>query len=166
MSYTKTIHVVSSGSYSDYSVICACPTIEHAEMVAEALRNDTDGWHRDAQVEELPLVDYEPRKVTVHHRMADVWDNGTTDKEKVSVRREWPFDSYLDNPIATVAWHWWRAPMHHGRGGRLEVWGTSEKSVAKVFGEKRAQALADPAFRSQGDARGVGRRRARAVSAG
>ncbi|HKZ20334.1 MAG TPA: hypothetical protein VJQ57_09505 [Acidimicrobiia bacterium] len=148
------IHVVSSGLYSDYQVLCACPSKEDAETVAAKLRGDRDGWRSDAVVETLPLVSGDVRKVEILLMQETVWDDGRTDRILDDIRAEWPFDSLRG--IVRVAWRWVRAPMHNNQGGRLEVWGTDHNRVRKVFSDRRAMALADDGFRMQREAKGRG----------
>src|SRR5207253_3337328 len=109
--------------------------------------------YSDARIEEMPMLSAVPEKVTLHERYVQVWDDGTTSDQVEQVRTEWPFDMLWPERNRPVGWRWVRAPIHNGRGGRLEVWGTSKGRVDKVFSERRAQLLADDAFRARSEAR-------------
>jgi hypothetical protein len=148
------MYVVSSGSYSDYRVLCICDSKERAEQVAAALRADSDGWRSDAGVETLPLVTTTPEKVITYDWQIEIWDDGTTTCERKNTRTEWPFDPLYGESITRVSWRWVRAPVHKNKGGRLEVKGTDRTRVAKVFTEKRAQLLSGPGLRDRSEAKG------------
>lgn len=147
----KTTWAVSAGECSDYQVLCVCDSEKRAEVVVGLLKDGPDGWHREARVEELPMVDYEPSQVTIYGMSCEVWDAGTTSEARQREGREWPF---LGDDAVPVTWRWVRAPIHAGKGGRLEVSGTSHRLVARVFSEKRARLLMDPAFRATKESKG------------
>ena len=144
--------VVSSGAYSDYRVVCVCDSKKRAQTVAAAMRGDPDGYRGDARVEQLPFVNFDPEKVPVYHRSVVVMDNGTTTSESQRVSYEWPFDQW--EPLDPVSWRWVRAPVYAGKGGRLDVRGTDEERVNRVFSDRRAQLLAEDAFRRSPEKQG------------
>lgn len=144
---------VATGQYSDYRVLCVCDSKERAEQVAAALRADSDGDRSDARVESMPFVDYDPEKVTVFHMTVTVWDDGTVDEDREPwSTSEWPFDQW--EPLDRVAWRWVRAPMHKGNGGRLDIRGTDRARVRRVYSDRKAQLLAEDAFRMKKEATG------------
>lgn len=51
----KKVIVVSAGTYSDYHVVCACPSQKIAEGVAAKIR-EIDHRRDDVRVETLPLI--------------------------------------------------------------------------------------------------------------
>ncbi len=149
----KTMYAVASGEYSDYRVVCVCDSEARAEAVAASLRDDSDGWRRDARVESINYVDHPPEKVTVHHASVEVFDDGTTREQRQPWQTtEWPFDHW--EPLDAVSWRWVRAPMYNCKGGRLDVRGTDQERVRRVFSDRRAQLLAEDAFRMKAEATG------------
>jgi hypothetical protein len=148
----KFMYCVSSGSYSDYRVLCVCDSQKRAKAVAAAMRADDDGYRQDAQTETIAFVDYDPVKVDVYSLSVEVWDNGTTTTERDYTHSEWPFDAFV--PLVRVAWRWVRAPVHKNKGGRLDVHGTDQEAVRRVFSDRRAQLLAEDAFRLKREVKG------------
>src|SRR5690606_10438588 len=128
--------------------LCACDSKDRAERIARKLRGD-DGRYEDAFVEELPVIDYDIEKLRTYRMSVNVWDNGTADEVKAWHTDEWPFGTFYE-----VEWRWVRAPVHGGRGGWIDVWGTNPERVRRVLSEKRAQLLAAPAFRARTEAKG------------
>lgn len=151
MSY-KRVWGVRSGSYSDYRVLCICDSKKRAEAVAEQIRGEEGSWNRDAEVEGFLYVDSPMEKKSFLHMTVTIWDDGITTHVGQSVEEEYEVGSL--NEHIPMSWRWVRAPMHRGRGGRLDVKGIDHELVRKVYGERRAQLLADPAFRAKGEAKG------------
>lgn len=143
------VWVVASGEYSDYRVLCACDSKARAETVAQLLRADQDRFRSDARVESLPLVMTDPEKVRLYHASVTVWDDGRVTDEREWITTEWPFDQW--EPITPVWWRWVRAPVHKDKGGRLEIRGTDEQRVRRVLSDRKAQLLAEDAFRLKGE---------------
>lgn len=139
---------VSSGEYSDYRVSFLCETEADANATIEKL-----GWG-DAGffTEEFVVCDASVEQTEHLEMMVQVWDDGTTTDEQSWTEDKWP---WYPNARAACAWRWVRAPVHKGKGGRLEAWGYDHERVRKVFSEKRARLLADPAFRAQDEATGA-----------
>lgn len=153
----KRLFAVSTGEYSDYRVLCACPTEEDGEQVAAKLRGRTDvGFGaRDARVEPLMLVTGDVQPVEVLRLSTTPWDDGREDQVVDEARREWEFHSIF--PTVPMHWRWVRAPIHdrQGGGGRLDVCGTNHELVRKTYSDKRAQALADVGFRMMRESQGL-----------
>lgn len=149
MSTTKDgIYVVSSGTYSDYSVLVACPSKKDADLLAQRYAASGGYGYDDARVEWLPIVPGDVQQVTVLHMSTTLWDDGseTDTRERLTVK--WPFE--LDDPKhADCTWRWVSAPMHHGKGGRLDVHGTDHERVRKVLGDQRALLITDDAYRAR-----------------
>lgn len=137
----ETVWVLSHGEYSDYRVMCACPSKDAAELLA-ARFNSTTSSYDSASVEELPICGPDTQQVEILHVTANLWDNGKESETKTSIRTVWPFADFAGMPSA-VSWRWVRAPVHNSAGGRLDVEGVDHERVRKVFGERRAQILAD-----------------------
>ena len=140
------VWLVSSGSYSDYRVHCAAPSKKAAQGIVDALNGD-DEWIKYF-VERVPVVD-KAEKVTIYGVEAIVTDDGTVREESVRDRDEWNVDPLYPQRLRPVTVRWVRAPIYHGRAGRLEVYGTDEERVRKTYSDMRAQLLADPALRSR-----------------
>lgn len=142
--------VISTGEYSDYRVLAAFANKELAEDAARM--RAPDGWRDEYRVETLPYFEDKPKLVTLHLHNVEVWDDGTTSDPVIRERTEVEFDMLYGHYKRPVGWRWVRAPIHQGKGGRLEVYGTSRQRVAKVFSDTRARLLADDAFRMQREA--------------
>lgn len=150
----ETTYVVSAGEYSDYQVLCVCPTRGDAEAIAAKVRKDPGSWHRNARVEEMVVLDDDSaRKHKSLTLVTVIWDDGTEDRKEPSITEKWPFGHGFE-PL--VAWRWVRAPTHErqGGGGRLRVWGCDHERVRKVFSDKRAQLLANRALRERKEMKG------------
>lgn len=147
------VWAVSTGSYSDYHVLCVCRSREAAEAVAEKLAAEDGGWYRDAFVESLVMVDATVQPTLVLHLDCNLFDDGGVSETYERVSSTWPFGPDSDKAVR-VGWRWVRAPIHRGRGGRLEVWGTDHKRVRKAFSDRRAEIRATDALRLQTEARG------------
>lgn len=148
------VWVISSGSYSDYRVLCVVEgTKADAERLLVKIRGEQDIWtSSEASVERLPVVSADIEPVEVLDMRVNVWDDGTTTDERSNVRREWSFDLLYE--CGAVSWRWVRAPVHNGKGGRLEVMGTDHEAVRRVFSDRRARLLAEDAFRLRHEAKG------------
>ena len=142
------VWLIESGSYSDYTVHAACPDKATAERVAAELNAaNVDSWD-DYNVTEVPLVT-DVVIITTHQLSAEVWDNGTTSATRESSRTEWEGNLLYPQHRAPVGKRWVRAPIHDGKGGRLEVFGTDLERVRRVFSDTRAQLIADPGLRAR-----------------
>lgn len=139
---TELVYVVACGEYDDYRVVCVAPTQVDAEAIVKKLRRNRR--FDDPRVETLPVFDRTVKKQRVHQFTVNIWDNGTQSDEYEVVESVWPFNSW--QYTGRLHWRWVRAPYHDqlGGGGRLDVQGTDGELCAKVFGEKRAQLVADP----------------------
>lgn len=155
MNADETIWLVSSGSYSDYRVLCACRTEAEAEAVAVKVRGHVEGWDRDADVEARQIVGSDVELVEVLKHRTTLWDNGKESDTDERTYSRWPFDIYEDTPA--VAWRWVRAPIHNGKGGRLEVWGTDHERVRRVYSDKRAELKASPSLSRRQELKGMKR---------
>lgn len=147
----KVMYCVARGVYSDYRVMCVCDSQARAKAVAKAYNAGEDSYS-EARVETISFVDYEPEQVTLYHLMVEVFDDGTTSEQTERETTEWPFDSW--DPLVRVAWRWVRAPVYHGKGGRLDVHGTDLEAVRHVLSDRRAQLMVDDAFRKRKEAKG------------
>lgn len=146
------VWAVVKGDYSDYRVMCVCPTKDRATLVAAAYNtaDDEDGYRwGEARVESLLWLDREPKKIIVYTRTVTVWDDGTTSDQGERQRVEWEIDMLYPEQVRPASWRWVRAPMHKDKGGRLDVAGTDKRRVGKVFSEKRAQLIADDVMRAR-----------------
>jgi hypothetical protein len=146
MGAPKVAFAVSSGSYSDYSVHAVCEDEATAERWAEALRSDSEGWHSDAVVEELPLIaaGTKPAKQTTVHLSQTLWDDGHEEERHVSETSEYPIVSLYGPPPRRPSVRFVRAPIHKNRGGRLEIRGRTESAVLKVYGDEIRMWRANP----------------------
>ena len=157
MSGEQVMYAVTSGSDSDYTVLCVCASKEDAEAVAVKVRGARETWRSDAEVTSFPLVSADVEQITSLRLSAEVWDNGTTSKTRESTYTEWPFDTLYHGSNWRVHWRWCRPPVAKGKGGRIDVQGTDHALVRKVFSEKRAQLIAGDGLRASNEKQG-GRR--------
>ena len=141
----KTVWLVSSGTYSDYSVHCAAPSKAAAQSIVAAL-NGVD--RIEYFVEQVPVIE-KAQRVTVYGIEAVIADDGTVCEESVRDRDEWNVDPLYPQRLRPVTIRWVRAPVYHGRAGRLEVYGTDRERVRKTFSDLKAQLLADPTMRKR-----------------
>jgi hypothetical protein len=143
----ETVHVISSGSYSDYRVHAVVKGSKaDAERLAERANGIKDTYHDDYEIETLPVVTPDVERVSILHIQEQIWDDGTTTDRHEQTSVEWPFDTLYD--LSEMTWRWVRAPMHKNRGGRLEVRGTDHERVRKVFSDRRAALMVDDALRA------------------
>ena len=156
----KTVWLVSSGSYSDYSVHCAAPSKKAAQGIIDAL-NGADEWTKYF-VEQVPVIEKAERTTiygneaiiaddgtTIYGNEAIIADDGTVREESVRDRDEWNVNPLYPQRRRPVTVRWVRAPVYHDRAGRLEVYGTDRERVRKAFSDTKARLLADPALRSR-----------------
>ena len=143
----KSVWLVSSGSYSDYRVHCAAPSKKAAQSIVAALNSDEQTRHHYF-IEQVPVID-KAEKVAIYGVEAIITDDGTVREESVRDRDEWNVDPLYPQRLRPVTVRWVRAPIYHGRAGRLEVYGLDEERVRKTYSDMRAQLLADPALRSR-----------------
>lgn len=141
---SKHMWAVSKGSYSDYRVLCVCPDKKTAKKIADDI-NKCSSWG-EAFVEQLPLLS-ESRNVTTYDLQCEIWDDGTTSETRYAERVEHEADMLYPERNAPVMKRWVRAPVHDNQGGRLEVHGTDEERVRRVFSYTRAELLATPSLR-------------------
>jgi hypothetical protein len=150
VSEREVVYVISSGEYSDYSVLCACPSKEDAETLVSRMNAAGGSPYRgDCVVEELAMLPADAQQVEILHMSVTLWDDGRQADEHQHRQVEWPLGYYVP-----VRWRWVRAPMHRDKGGRLEVSGTDHERVRKVYGDRRALLLSDDAFRAQREVAG------------
>ena len=131
----KQIFAVTRGCYSDYNVICVCDTKERADLIVTAIgRDDSDGC--GYRVQEFVYVDSDPQRVLVTQISARLfWESG---RETEYQRRDdltWDFHALTTEP---AEWGWRRRDV----SGYLVVRGTDAMRVEKVYGEKKAEILA------------------------
>lgn len=150
----ETVWVISRGAYSDYRVLAVVRgKKKDAELLAARANAAGDSYGDAYEVESLPVVSPDVKKVETLMLIAEIRDEGPVVKEeRMNVQVEWPFDSLY--ALAKTEWRWVRAPIHNGKGGRLEVWGTDHERVRKVYGDRKAMLLSDDAMRAKRQARG------------
>lgn len=151
---------VESGSYSDHRVHCVCRTKAQAEALVAAYNGESE--YGSAVVGELPIVT-KVEHVTTYTMSLDIWDDGavSTPFSRTSstapierVKTELSFDMLHPFHNQPVTWRWVRAPVHDGKGGRLDVVGTDQERVRKVFSDRKVQLLAEDVFRMRSEAKG------------
>ncbi|HUW01784.1 MAG TPA: hypothetical protein VMW08_05495 [Acidimicrobiales bacterium] len=138
----KKVHAVSSGTYSDYRVHALFRRKRDAEAAIVELAGTPDFYSGGSlRVEAFHLFDKGEPLVPVPWRMyrVTVWDDGTTSDVVESNEAKWPWEFEAGRRVDV---RFVRAPVHQGKGGRLEVYGTDLPAVGQVFSDNRAQVLA------------------------
>lgn len=139
------VWALSKGEYSDYSVVAIFATKRQAEAAQREAKNQPVEFGDDYRVESFPFFAEDaspPMVVTRYERHVDIMDDGSTGKERNSSHREWEFDQlYRCGRRPSVRFV--RAPVHHDKGGRLEVRGTDEQAVAQAFSDNLARIRAN-----------------------
>lgn len=150
---TKTVNVISSGSYSDYRVHAVVEgSLKDAKRLVDRANGIRDSYHDEYVVESLPVVTADVERVSILSLQENIWDDGTTTEAHERTNVEWPFDALHEQ--GALSWRWVRAPMHKNRGGRLEVSGTDHERVRKVFSDRRAALMTDDALRAVRERKG------------
>ena len=143
---------ISQGSYSDYRVLALCDTKKRAEAVAALPGSDSYG--DGLMVEEFVYLDHDPERVTTYLLSVEIFDTGSVKNHHERMRTEWEFSMLYPEDNRPVRWRWVRAPMYNGKGGRLEVMGTDQERVRKVFSDRTAMLRTDDAMRAKKESRG------------
>lgn len=149
------IPVITVGSFDDYRILVAVDgTLEDARLLASRLRGS--GRYSDANEEELLVVKADIPQVEVLKVSTTIWDDGQVDEAQPRVSVQWPWERYNsdDELIAAAEWRWVRAPMHMGKGGRLDVEGTDHALVRQVLAEEAERILANRALSERTSAKG------------
>jgi hypothetical protein len=141
------VYVVTTGSYDDLRVQCACPTEQDAQALAARM-----GYGSEAEVLALEVHPGNVAQVSVLRMAINLYDDGREQGEYQRTSVEWPW-SVWPKPTP-VSWRWTRAPIHGGFGGRLDVWGTDHDRVRKVYDDMRAMLKTDDAMRARTQAQG------------
>ena len=138
-----TLHIVTSGSYSDYRIHCICPTQTDAETIAQ--RANSTAKYTDYETAEIPVHDATVQRIIHLIMRTTIHDNGTETETGETERIEWPFDK--SGP--EFVWSWNRGSRHKGTGGTLYVYGYDNERVRKTYSDQRAALLSDPAYRQR-----------------
>lgn len=146
------MYAVARGEYSDYRVMCVCPTEADAETVAMKFNHGSGRGYDAARVETIDLVTGDVERVAVLVLSTTLWDSGKESDQRERTSVEWPFDSFYG--ADAVSWRWVRAPIHQRKGGRLDVHGTDHELVRKVFSDRRAWLMTDGAASASGELTG------------
>ena len=136
----RRVWALSQGEYSDYSVIALFTTKKLAEEAAGL--NNSDRWSR-AFVEEFVLYDETVETVDEYKIMQDIWDADALIPEPTvthTVKMPWAF--WDGEPPKRAKVRWVRAPIHQGKGGRLEVRGRDRDAVVKAYTDNAARIIA------------------------
>jgi hypothetical protein len=136
----REIFTVEAGCYSDHAVLGVFSDEATAAQWCEAIKTDPDGWHRDAWVGRILLVEsgVKPTKVTRWMQHVELWDDGRTETKGPQSQTEYAIATLWGLPPKRPKVRYVRAPVHNDKGGRLEVVGDSERVVVKVVSERIA----------------------------
>jgi hypothetical protein len=136
----KTVFAVSSGSYSDYSVLAVFEDEKTADVWAKAISDREDSYNTDARVERMTFVPSgaKPEIVTEFFQHVELPDGGEPQYGELRSLQSYGIDQYYGFPPTRPQVRYVRAPCHNNKGGRLEVRGNSERVVRKVVSERVA----------------------------
>lgn len=97
----KAIWAVSSGSYSDYGVICVCPSKAIAEAVAKKINDSGDSYsYETARPEAFPLVSSLDEMFTYSIYCVETDGTGAETRRWTAKARSW--DRYT---LESAAWN-------------------------------------------------------------
>jgi len=151
---SKKVYGISTGKYSDYSVLCICPSKKEAKKLVNTLNSDPESSHHDCRIEEFVVCDSAVKKNNnILTLSVELMDDGTERRSTSNALTKYPFD--WNGDPGPCRWRWVRAPMYHNKGGRLEVYGTNHTRIRKVFTEKRAMIKADKSISMQTEIEGA-----------
>lgn len=137
---TTTVWAVTTGSYSDYSVKVLFTSKKLAEQHVTALREiGYDSY--DAGVEEMALLDAEPKRVRVYYRWARIDADGDVINERVEDSLDWEYGDLWGIPKPIMSARTYHAPAY-GKDTLVEVRGSSKARVEKAYHDRIAQARA------------------------
>ena len=139
------VWLVTTGSYSDYSVLCACPDEVTAQAIVAAIGPDDSGYY-GPRVEdvwlrsELPVVKqiFRLRWVVTPDGEENPYPHQSTDSEGWVSREYWWGESQYGPCKKTV-----RRVAHEKQWLQLAVEGWDHERVRKVFSESKARIKAD-----------------------
>ena len=147
-------YALTTGDYSDYHVLCVCDTKERAELVLAAYNEGRSTWN-EVNMEEFTYVDFNPTVIPSLVLSTSISDDGTrTDDPPHTENTVDLGDGKCQRP-AELTWFWYRSPVSGVNHGTLTVRGTDVERVGKVFSERAARFLADPAMAQQSHLEGV-----------
>jgi len=141
----KTMWAVTSGSYSDYHVLCVCDSEARAKRIAAT----PTGGYPSYDVQTIPYRDDDPQQIVIHGLECEVWDDGTATEQRTSIEVEWDFDMLWPERNVRSISRWVRAPVHKNHGGRLEVHGNDLEAVRHSFSDLRAQLMTTSGMRGK-----------------
>lgn len=132
----KRVYIVTHGCYSDYSVALVTLSKTHAQRVADEMSKpkSPDDYVETHNVEEVAFLETGemPTLVTQHFRFAELTE-GAVGREWSHCNTAW---SHNILPTKRPRVHFVKAPMHGGKGGRLEVVGTDVGHVEKAYHDR------------------------------
>lgn len=148
----ETMWAVTHGSYSDYTVLCVCPSKDVAERVAAKIKGAPGTWNTSPEIQEFHVATDDTQPVDILTMRVELWDDGTESDYRETRDLRWPWDwGYTPD----LQWRWWRASIHQRQGGTLLVSGSDHERVRRVFSDRRAQVKSEDAFRLKNHAQGM-----------
>lgn len=136
------VYAITSGEYSGYRVLAVCEDKKTAERWARAINGQ-----QDARVEAMTYIKAgePPRR---QHRVDVIetwWDSGQVEDFDCEEVDEYAIASYRGEAPARPVVRFVRAPVHNGRGGRIEVAARTKVEAMKVYSEQKAMWKSSPA---------------------
>jgi hypothetical protein len=141
-----TVYGVARGEYSDYQVVCICPSKAEAEALCERM-NQLLGQYEYSRYEvaSFPEADSTARRVDQLVLTAWIAGDGTCDGDSERHELYWDFG----DRFTQVEWSWSRPGADSGRPGHLQVAGIDHDAVRAAFAEQLARLRTDPAYRAR-----------------
>lgn len=125
------IHLVTRGSYDDYSVLCGAPTRKDAIAIAKKASGSHSWDELRAESYHVYTADLEPTWVYFAH--CEVSKDGVISKKETRAQQYWPWELQYVHPRGgereLAQWNWW----YQGGVGYIAVAGLSGKSVEEAF---------------------------------
>lgn len=147
MTQSKYTYVIARGQYSDYRVLCACPSKAKAKALATKMNALKPDYQSPYMVEALPKADESVERIATLYLEVEIRDGGGVGDETQRETLDWPFEMTVQQH-KEVQWMWRRISTH--QSGVLTVYGTDPERVRHVFGEKKAWLQYDLAARRKG----------------
>ena len=139
MSGRRLVYAFVTGAYSDYGVEALFETRELAQMAVDVT---SESHSYSPRIEEMWLYDEFPERIESWTMTVEVWDDGQVDEVLTRNESAYPWEHLWGIPPERPRVRYVRAPIHHDRGGRIEVYGQDRVGVQKALNDFRARVIA------------------------
>lgn len=128
------VYIITSGSYSDYSVHGSVPDKETGERILAELRASGDHYGKDFDLETIPVITGVVVRTILHMNWAPSVRDGSreTVSEWTGKSIDFNGESVFQPAVYSEGWH----------GDGFSVSGYDHDRVRHIFGDKRAEHIA------------------------